>query len=69
MSSLEREKKRKSNDSLNKGFNSDQWETTLKIPKLKVVRFAAEDAGCEHLFVRADGDIKNQTYVGVLAKL
>lgn len=33
------------------------------------VRFTVADAGCERLFMRADGDIKNQTYVGVLAKL
>lgn len=36
---------------------------------LKVFRFAVDDAVYEHLFMRADGDIKNQTYVGVLAKL
>lgn len=34
-----------------------------------VVRFTVEDAVGESLFTRADGDIKSQTNVGVLAKL
>lgn len=38
----------------------------LKILKLKVLELLLK---MPNLFMRADGDIKNQTYVGVLAKL
>lgn len=41
----------------------------IKIVNLKVFRFTIHDAVCEQLFMRADSDIRNQTYVGVVAKL
>lgn len=38
-------------------------------PSLCMFRFSLCVAGCEDLFRGADGGTKNQTYVGVLAKL